>query len=159
MRKPELLNELIDRIAKGENTHDVALSAGADELQALAAIHIATLLESKPKIRAGNQIQLGVASLRLVPSEDSGTQIRYNDVGVSFDLEKLEIPNQDGPKDLAALLHLVAYARDRSDILVYLPKDERENRIASLARSVGASERFVRFLVINIRSFLPEVAA
>jgi hypothetical protein len=54
---------------------------------------------------------------------------------------------RDGPTTLSALLYLFQYARDRSDILLYLPPAMRAKRITTLAGDTGASDRFVRYVL------------
>jgi hypothetical protein len=165
MKGPEnLLNQAIDRIAGWDATTPepagvVASSLTSNEIREAAVIHLSTLLEAEPDRVDGENIELGGLAVKLVATEDPGAPIRYNDVGVGFTVEGATITRMDGPNSLEALLRIFQYARDRSGALLYLPQAIRTERIAGLAKSSAASERFVRYLLARYDSLSTRAAA
>lgn len=158
-----LLNEAIDRIAGGGATPEpekvVAASLSPEEIREAAVIHLSSLLEAEPEAVDGEKIRLGGMAIKLLRTNDKKAPIRYDDVDIGFAVEGASLTRSDGPRSLEALLHIYQYARDRSDGLLYLPQTMRAKRIASLARSTGASERFIRYLLARYRTLSNMAAA
>jgi hypothetical protein len=157
------LNEAIDRIAGGDATPEpekvVAASLSPEEIREAAVIHLSTLLEAEPEGVDGEEIRLGGLAVKLLATDDSKAPIRYDDVDVGFIVEGAILTRSDGPTSLEALLRIYQYARDRSDVLLYLPQAMRAERIASLADSTGASDRFIRYLLARYRTLSNKAAA
>lgn len=157
-----MLNEAIDRIAGSGTTREpadvVASSLAGPELRQAAIIHLSALLEALPSTIAGDQVVIGGLSVRLVTSDDPKAPIRYDDIGVGFTVEGASIVRRDGPTSLSALLSLYCYARDQSDTLLYLPQEMRNRRIAALVEESGASERFVRYVLVHYGTLYARVA-
>lgn len=151
-----MLDEAIDRIAgRGgirEPVDVVASSLQSGDQRQAAIIHLSALLEAEPSKRAGEEVVIGGLSVRLVPTDDPNAPIRYGDVGAGFAVEGASIVRRDGPTSLSALLYLYYYARDRSDALATLPGAMRTARIAALVKETGASERFVRYVLVHYRT-------
>jgi hypothetical protein len=145
------LNEVIDRIAglgaTPEPSDIVASNLESGDVRRAAIIHLAALLEAEPSGFNGDKLVIGGLSIRLVASNDLNAIIRYNDVGAGFEVEGASIVRSDGPASLGDLLYLYYYARDRSDTLLHLPQAMRNERIAALSKEIGASERFVRYVL------------
>jgi hypothetical protein len=158
-----LLNEAIDRIAGGEATPErenvVAASLSPEEIREAAVIHLSTLLEAEPDGIDGEEIRLGGLAVKLRATDDPKAPIRYEDVSVGFAIEGASLRRSDGPRSLEALLRIYQYARDRSDVLLYLPQAMRAERISSLAHSTGASDRFVRYVLARYRTLSDKAAA
>jgi hypothetical protein len=136
----------------------VAASLKGQELRQAAIIHLSALLEASPSIITGEQVVIGGISVRLVTTDDPNAPIRYDDVGVSFAVEGASVVRRDGPTSLSALLRLYLYARDRSDTLLYLPQAMRNTRIAAVVEDSGASERFVRYVLVHYGTLSAGVA-
>lgn len=153
---PDLLNDAIDRIAGFEaspaSAGAVASSMTATEIREAAIIHLSTLLEAEPDSVGGEHISLGGLRLKLLPTNDVDAPIRYEDIDAGFRVEGATLVRRDGPTSLSALLSICHYARDRSDTLLYLPREMRAERIACLAESTSASERFIRYLMARYPS-------
>jgi hypothetical protein len=153
---PDLLNSAIDRIAGFEasptSAGAVASSMTATEIREAAIIHLSGLLEAEPDSVTLEHISVGGLQLKLLPTKEVDAPIRYKDVDAGFLVEGANIVRRDGPTSLSALLSLCLYVRDRSDTLLYLPKDMRAERIACLAKSTSASERFIRYLMASYHS-------
>jgi hypothetical protein len=147
------LNEAIDRIAGAGTTQEtadlVASKLNGQELRQAAIIHLSALLEASPTAIAGEQVIIGGLSVRLINTDDPKAPIRYDDIGVGFAVEGASLVRRDGPTSLSALLSLCCYARERSDSLLYLPHEMRNRRITDLAEESGASERFVRYVLVH----------
>ncbi len=158
----DLLNDAIDRIAgcgaTPEPAEVVASSLKRGDLRQAAIIHLSALLETEPSNVDGGEIVIGGLSIRLVPTDDPTAPIRYDNVGARFAVERASVVRRDGPTSLSALLYLYQYARDRSDILLYLPPAMRAERIARLAGETGASERFVRYVLARYPTLSARVA-
>ncbi|MBB2199876.1 MAG: hypothetical protein ABF479_15830 [Gluconacetobacter sp.] len=60
---------------------------------------------------------------------------------------------------LIDLLDIYQYAHGQSDILLYLPPELRNARIAELAERSNASDRFVRFILARFGSIYKEIVA
>jgi hypothetical protein len=158
-----LLNEAIDRIAGWGATPEapdaVASALRPDAIQEAAVIHISALLEADLEGVSGNELRFGGMTVRVEVTEDPAAPIRYDDVGIGFGISGVTLTRQDGPSRLEALLRIFQYARDRSDGLLYLPSAMRAERVAELAVSTGASERFVRFLLARYHTLSTKAAA
>lgn len=157
-----MLNDAIDRIAEPEASptfEDVASSMTAAEVREAAIIHLSALLEAEPERVTDEDLQVNGLTLQLVPTDDPGATIRYDDVSKGFAVQGASLTRGDGPTSLAALLKIYLYARDRSDTLLYLPALMRAERITDLAQATGASERFVRHLLACYRNLAERAAA
>ena len=156
------MNKAIDRIAglgaTAEPADVVASGLQGGDVQEAALIHLAGLLDVEPNSVDGERVVIGGQPIRLVRSDDPSAPIRYEDVGAGFAIEGFSVVRSDGPTSLSELLYLYHYARDRSDTLLYLPQAMRDERIAALAKEAGASERFVRYVLINYAVLSAKVA-
>ena len=153
---PELLDNVIDRIAGFEasptSPSAVVFSMTATEIREAAIIHLSALLEAAPNMVCGDDVSVGGLRLKLLPVNDANAPIRYEDVGAAFGVEGAIVDRRDGPTSLSALLSILHYARDRSDTLLFLPREMRAERIGRLAKSTSASERFIRYLMAHYPS-------
>lgn len=152
------LDVIARRDARAPSTDEIALALPPAELREVATIHLAALLGTVPTETKNSPIRFGNLAVDLDASKDQ-SGIFYEDIGAGFAVRGATLAQLDGPRRLADFLELLQYARDRSDTLLYLPTDMRNERIENLAKSVGASERFVRFVLANYpaieRSFGP----
>ncbi len=153
---PDLLNSTIDRIAGSEASQTsagaVASSMTEIEIREAAIVHLSSLLEAEPDSVDLEHISVGGLQLKLLPTKELDAPIRYTDIDAGFLVEGANIVRRDGPTSLSAMLSLCLYARDRSDTLLYLPREMRAERIACLAKSTSASERFIRYLMASYHS-------
>jgi hypothetical protein len=130
----------------------------AAERREAAALHVGALVETLPSHAVGASVHFGAVSAELIETREGG-DISYQDLGIGFHIEGLTLSFNDGPTTMAALLELLHYGRDRSDVLLYLPAEVRSERIRALAQRTGSSERFVRYLLAHAPAIERKLAA
>jgi hypothetical protein len=142
----------LDMIAQGSSGPTAAVEAARslspDEVRKTAVVHVAGLLRVIPTAAKGQPARFGNLLVEISPAQGQG-DIVYDDVGASFSVKGVTLSAKDGPHTLGDLLELMQYARDRSDTLMLLPPDMRQERIRGLAETLGAGEAFVRFILAH----------
>ena len=127
---------------------EAARGMSSEERREAVVLHLAAVLGSLPQGGASGRLQF--PGLRVALEETrAGGDIRYDDIDTGFSVDGADLSGDDGPSTMAGLLELLVYARERSDALFYVSQAMRTDRIAALARRIGASERFVRFVLSN----------
>lgn len=149
------LDRIRDDGGSSETASGVASSLSADDLWRVAVVHLAALLRQQP-VSAGlsetGRVQFASFAVSLQYAGFIEADIDYQDRNVSFYADGVEITSRDGPRMLSDMLLLMHYARDHSDILVYLPSEMRARRLEAAAVRCGASYRFTRFICARFPS-------
>ena len=153
-----VLNALAAPGAASEGYGEAARGLTSDERREAVTLHLAAILESLPRDSAGERLEFPGLSLALEETDEEG-DIAYGDIGIGYRVDGAQLARNDGPSTMSGLLELLVYARERSDSLLYVPQAMREDRIAALARGVGASERFVLFLMSKAPAIERNIAA
>jgi hypothetical protein len=155
-----LLNDVLDKIDSADLTLvEAARSLGKSERREAAIVHLSALIGADPSAVRGNEVVFNGLTLTLADTQSPHAPLWYADLNTGFAIEGEHLANEDGPETMSQLLDICQYARDRSDILLYLPQSERDLRVAALVERTGASERFVRFVLARFRSIRDEIAA
>lgn len=146
------LTELLDRIHSAGDKRAAAVQivseTSTEQALEVAYIHLAALIELVPSA-AGTDLSGAreFGNLRVKLSEVNGcADIEYKDCQRNYSVEGVNLTKNDGPSELAGMLMLLQFARDHSDTLFYLPRQERDFRLESIASDCAASVRFVRFI-------------
>ena len=156
-----LIDVLNNLSAPGPARHRFSQAArelGSKERREAAVLHLSALLEALPEVMVGDRLDFDGVSASLAET-DRGADIDYDDLGLGYRVDGARLARQDGPPTMAGLLELLVYARDRSDTVLFLPNEMRQERILELARRVGASERFVRFVLARAPAIERNIAA
>lgn len=144
----DVLNALTAPEATQVNYGDAARAMSSEERREASALHLAAVLGSLPHVGTSGYYEFPGLRLSLEETKEGG-DIRYNDINIGFNVVGTDLSSDDGPSTMTGLLELLAYSRERSDAIFYVPQAMRNDRIFSLAERVGASERFVRFVLSN----------
>lgn len=154
----EVLNRLGAPAREREAFMREALKLSPSERLEAAVLHIGALLEALPDKAEGSCIRFGALETEVMETNDAG-DVSYEDVGASFRADGVHVAFNDGPHSMASFLELLLHARDRSDALLYLPADMRQDRIEALAEQTGSAARFVRYILAHAPAIERKLAA
>jgi len=149
-----LLDKTLDAV-EAEGAYAAAAAMTGEEIAAAAVFHTAALLGRAPTSIAGSRMTVGNLAVTLSP--DPAGKIRYRDIDRSFDIAGADVVQNDGPTTMCGLLKIMQFARDRTDALLYLPREMRRGRVNGIVEVSGAGERFVGSMMANYRRVAAEL--